>query len=136
MWSEAGVPPGGAPTRIIEYRDRIQNGNLLETAAAATTRASSAPDASTVPPGLSAQLLVLQLWIDEHAPNLRGLKSGPLKFSADAQVATREIVARIDGHDEVVRRGTLALTAGQLCPSPMQTLTFRARRRYHVRRSV
>lgn len=130
------MPPGGAPTRIIEYRDRIQNGNLLETVAAATTGALSAPGASTVPPGLSAQLLVLQLWIDEHAPNIRDLKSGPLIFSADAQVATREIVARIDGHDEVVRRGTLALTASQPCPSPMQTLIFRARRKDHVRRSV
>ena len=99
------MPAGGARSRIIEYRDRIVNEDLLDTVAAATPGVSLAPTASSVPQGLSEHLLVRQLWIEEHAPNLRDLISGPLILSADAQLATREIVARIDGHDEILRRG-------------------------------
>ena len=47
VWSSAGVPPGGARTRIIEYRDCIANERLLDTVSA------TAQYASSVPPGLS-----------------------------------------------------------------------------------
>ena len=134
VWSNAGVPPGGARTRIIEYRDRIMNAGMLEAVvAAAAPGASPSPVASSVPPGLSEQLLVRQLWIEEHAPNLRDLISGPLILSADAQLATREIVARVDGHDEVLRRGKTSLPAlSSLADSDCSCLSQRPRTTFRL----
>ena len=134
VWSNAGVPPGGARTRIIEYRDRIMNAGMLESVVAtATPGASPSPGASSVLPGLSEQLLVRQLWIEDHAPNLRDLISGPLILSADARLATREIVARVDGHDEVLRRGKTSLP---VLSSLADSDCIHACRRDHVRRSA
>ena len=38
LWKNAGVPAGGARTRIIEYRDRIASERLLEDGAVLSTR--------------------------------------------------------------------------------------------------
>jgi hypothetical protein len=121
VWSSAGVPPGGARTRIIEYRDCIANERLLDTVSA------TAQYASSVPPGLSEQLLVRQLWIDEHAPHLHAVNIGQLILSVDAGHATREIFARISGHEEMLRTGACAVASRAQEPrvaSPVATLTY------------
>ena len=103
VWKAASVPAGGTRTRIIEYRDRILSERLLT---ASVDQPSSHPSSSA----LLERLLVQQQWIDEHAPNLCELTSGPLVFSDDGKHATRMIVARIDGQDESVSCGALRQT--------------------------
>ena len=104
VWKSAGVPAGGARTRIVEYRDRIANERLLDDCAAVDPSVMSPPHR----PALAEQLLVQQRWIGEHAPSLREFAAGPLIFSGDSERATREIVAKIDGSDEPLCGGVSA----------------------------